>query len=230
MSTTFSSSMGQAHNYRRWLADSFGPYLGRNLLEVGIGDGGFADLLPQGTRYTGLDIDPELVRLASRELPRHTFLEADVCDRSLTARLGAGAYDTVLCCNVLEHLEDDGLALGNMVDLLAVGGHLLLFVPALPALFNDLDRCAGHLRRYTLADLPARLPDPVQPLKLHYFNPLGGIGWWLNRWLRHDSLEGAKVERQVLFFDRFVLPLSRLLTPVTRRFFGQSLICVARKR
>ncbi len=227
---TFSSAMRRAHSYRRWLAAAFSRYLGRDLLEVGIGDGSFSELLPDGVRYTGVDIDPELVSRARRERPQHAFHRADVCDPGLPARLGATAYDTVLCCNVLEHLEDDRLALRNMVDLLAAGGHLLLFVPALPALFNDLDRRAGHLRRYTRADLPGRLPAAVELLELYYFNPLGGIGWWLNRWVRHESLEAARVERQIVIFDRIVLPLSRLLTPLTRRVFGQSIVCVARKR
>jgi hypothetical protein len=117
-----------------------------------------------------------------------------------------------------------------MLGLLVPGGRLLLLVPACPALYGDLDRLAGHHRRYRrrdLARLAAALPCRVRLLE--HFNPLGGLGWWLNRFRRHRDLDSRGVNRQIVLFDRFLVPLSRALDPLTRNIFGQSLICVLEK-
>jgi 2-polyprenyl-3-methyl-5-hydroxy-6-metoxy-1,4-benzoquinol methylase len=145
-------------------------------------------------------------------------------------RLGPGSFDTILCVNVLEHVEDDGQALTNMSMLLCDGGHVLLFVPAFPALFTDLDRAGGHLRRYRKSGLRALAERAGEVVSLAYFNPIGGLGWWLNRFVRHPTLEANRVRRQVKLFDRYLLPASRALDHVTHPIFGQSVICVVRKR
>jgi hypothetical protein len=58
---------------------------------------------------------------------------------------------------------------------------------------------------------------------------IGGLAWWVNSLARHDSLDDTAVNAQIRIFDKYVLPASRLIDPLTREFFGQSLICIARK-
>jgi hypothetical protein len=100
----------------------------------------------------------------------------------------------------------------------------------LSALYNDLDRLAGHCRRYTTARLRRILTDqPVEIVKLRYMNPIGGIGWWLNSFTRPGSLDSRSVNAQIRLFDRYAVPISRALDPLFRSFFGQSAICVARR-
>jgi SAM-dependent methyltransferase len=222
--------MEDAVNYNRWVLDKFRPWFGQSTLEVGIGHAGFYEHLPPQRHYVGLDVDDGLITRARHLRPDLTYVKEDVADRSMVERLGPGRFDTILCVNVLEHVEDDVQALANMSMLLCEGGHLLLFVPAFPALFTDLDRVGGHLRRYRKRDLK-RLAERVgEVLSLAYFNPIGGLGWWLNRFVRHPNLEADRVRRQVKLFDRYVLPASRALDRVTRSVFGQSVICVVRRR
>ncbi|HEY7412480.1 MAG TPA: methyltransferase domain-containing protein [Vicinamibacteria bacterium] len=225
--TTFSSAMGGATGYHRWLMSAFAPHVGRCVLEVGFGHEGLRGLLPAGTRYVGLDVDPAVVEAARRRAPGDAFVCGDVGDPGLGERLAGLDVDTVLCVNVLEHVADDAAAARGLLRLLPAGGRLIVFVPAFRALYNDLDRLAGHLRRYRRAEVRALVPPEGRVLALEYFNPVGGVGWWLNRFLRHHSLERASVTGQVRFFDRWVLPASRLLNPLTRSFFGQSVLCVA---
>jgi SAM-dependent methyltransferase len=59
----------------------------------------------------------------------------------------AGMFD------VLEHIEDDGAALGQVHRLLRPGGRLYVTVPAYQVLYADDDRSAGHFRRYTRSSL-----------------------------------------------------------------------------
>jgi hypothetical protein len=65
--------------------------------------------------------------------------------------------------------------------------------------------------------------------KMYYFNPVGGIGWWLNKFAGHKDIDASAVNFQMAFFDKYILPLSRAVNPLTKRFFGQSIICVVRK-
>lgn len=221
--------MARAGRYKRWSLALFHGFIGDSVLEVGVGDGGFRALLPASSRYVGLDIDADLLDRVRRDNPGGRYVQADVQDPDLAAAVGGSGFDSVLCFNVLEHVEEDGLAVRNLLSVLRPGGHLLLFVPAHRALYNDLDRLAGHLRRYTIQGVRALVPGDHEILRLGYVNPIGAVGWWANNFRRHESLEDRGVRWQVILFDRLALPLSRLLTPLTRRLFGQSVAAVVRK-
>ncbi|MDR1266836.1 MAG: hypothetical protein LBJ70_00390 [Holosporales bacterium] len=66
-------------------------------------------------------------------------------------------------------------------------------------------------------------------IKMEYFNCIGGLGWYANKYARVASLDDAAVHAQIKIFDNVVLPLSKLLRPITRHIFGQFLVCVLRK-
>ena len=224
--STMSSGIVGAVNYVAWILDELRPFIGRKIVEVGTGFGTYRPCLRDVDAYYSLDIDPEAVKSAAEKDPEGIYVCADVADPGFSA-VPDGAVDTVICANVLEHIEDHVAALRNMRRLVAPGGHVLLFVPAFGALYNDMDRLAGHHRRYTVESLgQVAAQAGLSPVRLHYFNSLGGIGWWLNRFSRHHDLDKPGINRQIAFFDRYVLPVSRFLDPLTRRFFGQSLIGV----
>jgi SAM-dependent methyltransferase len=227
---TFSSAIADAHNYMEWIISTLRPYLGRNVLEIGVGHGSYYEYLGKLGTYRGVDIDPENIRLSRFRYPDGNFELADVCSEKFRFDYPLGSVDTVVCCNVIEHIEDDRRAVTNMANALSPGGHLLLLVPALQQLYGDLDRLAGHCRRYNKpAMLKACEGTPIEILELRYFNPIGGLAWWVNSFSRHDSLDDTAVNAQIRIFDKYVLPASRLIDPLTREFFGQSLICIARK-
>jgi 2-polyprenyl-3-methyl-5-hydroxy-6-metoxy-1,4-benzoquinol methylase len=62
-------------------------------------------------------------------------------------------FDTVICLNVLEHVEDDHTALTNIREVLDEGGKAIVLVPQGPALYGTLDRVLGHVRRYSREQL-----------------------------------------------------------------------------
>jgi SAM-dependent methyltransferase len=188
-------------------------------------------LLGQCGQYLGIDLDEESVAAARATFPARRFERCNILDRSrLHALLPEGA-DAVVSINVLEHIEDDATAIVNLVDVIRPGGHLLLSVPALMMLYNDLDRLAGHCRRYSTARLRALLAgQPLNIVQLRYFNPIGGFGWWLNSLKRHDSLNSDGINGQIRLFDQYIVPVSKALDPLFRSFFGQSITCIARRR
>lgn len=232
VSPTFASGMEGASNYNQWVVSLFKSYIGAAVMEVGIGHGSFYRLLsPLVKTYVGIDIDSDLVEQAKRKNPGAHYLVADVTSNDLRKRVAGSAIDTVVCWNVLEHIADDHAAVTQLLSILPSRGHLLLYVPALPALYTALDRLAGHHRRYTRRSLAALIPESESEIvQLCYVNPIGGLGWWLNGLNAHQSLDSDGVNRQIAFFDKYVLPASRLFTPLCQHVFGQSLVCAVKHR
>jgi SAM-dependent methyltransferase len=226
---TYSTAMSEADNYINWILAVLRPYLKGPLLEIGIGHGSYATVLRDFGDYTGCDLDRTSVEEARKRFPDLEFEAADITSTDFCRRFSR-RFASVVCSNVIEHISADDVAVQNLAESLAPQGHLLIVVPAFEWLTNDLDRLAGHLRRYRVKDIERlfRLAD-LEPVKIDYFNPIGGLGWWANRMLPHNSLNDSAVNAQIRAFDRYVVPLSRMIDPLTKRFFGQSIIAVGKR-
>lgn len=76
-------------------------------------------------------------------------------------------FDGIVCSEVLEHIEDDLQALGELSRVLTAGGHLLLTVPVRRRYFARDDQVAGHFRRYEVEPLLASLRQVgLEPVRL----------------------------------------------------------------
>ncbi|HEX8904864.1 MAG TPA: class I SAM-dependent methyltransferase, partial [Longimicrobiaceae bacterium] len=174
-------ALAEARNYYGWISGRFAPYLGGRILEVGAGIGTFTEHLlarAPGARITVVEPAennyPHLERRFSgdpRVTPRYGYLDETV---------EPGSADSVVAVNVMEHVEDDGAFLRNAARALSPGGHVCLFVPALPALFGSLDRAFDHFRRYTRPVLRGRLESAgLTPVDVRYMNLPGVAAWWM---------------------------------------------------
>lgn len=65
--------------------------------------------------------------------------------------------DVVVLLNVLEHIEDDEAALGELFRIVRPGGSVIIEVPAGGSLYDIYDRALLHHRRYDMSILLARL-------------------------------------------------------------------------
>ncbi|GIH10497.1 methyltransferase [Rhizocola hellebori] len=65
------------------------------------------------------------------------------------------AFDLLVAFDVLEHIEEDYLAAGEIFRVLKPGGTALIAVPCDMALWSDHDVASGHYRRYTRETLHA---------------------------------------------------------------------------
>ena len=224
---TYSYAIANADNYTRWIIDVFRPYFGRSLLEVGLGHGSFRRHLPEHLRYAGTDIDHGAVAVARQNNPEDVYFEGDILapDFGALAKQQTTGLDTVMCANVLEHVEDDELAVRNMLSALEPGGRLLLYLPAHRELFGVMDELAGHHRRYSQNDL-LRISGSNAIVKWAFVNPIATVGWWFNRKVRYATLNETSINTQIKWFDRWVLPASRLVSPLTAKHFGLSLYCI----
>lgn len=121
-----------------------------DLLDVGCGTGEILAHLGNG-RSVGMDIAREALGYSRRRGVRRLVL-AD--SRRLPWR--PGSFDTILCLDHLEHVEDDVEALRGLAALLRPGGRVLVSVPAHRYLWTMRDDVLHHYRRYSLRELQAR--------------------------------------------------------------------------
>src|SRR5580658_1533608 len=145
-------ALSGAEQFNRWMAGVIQPYIGKRVLETGAGIGNLTRILcPRRERYIAGDIDAEyLARLRAR-FQHRPKMEVRHCDLSNPADFEAlaGAVDSVVCLNVLEHVEDEMAGLRNIYTALRPGGRAIVLVPHDQEIFGSLDTALGHFRRYS---------------------------------------------------------------------------------
>jgi glycosyltransferase involved in cell wall biosynthesis len=174
----------EAPQFNRWMADTIRPYVGQRVMEMGAGIGNLTRLLaPRRKRYVATDIDHEhLARLHTR-LQHRPNLETAHCDLSNPADFEpfAGQMDSVICLNVLEHIEDDPLGLRCIHSALRTGGRAIILVPEGMGVYGSLDVVLGHYRRYTAAELTHKMEAAGFRLeRILEFNRISRPGWYIS--------------------------------------------------
>jgi SAM-dependent methyltransferase len=221
--------MARLEPYNRWLSERFHGAVGQRVLEVGAGFGNMTRHLIPRELIVASDLDPlalehlrgvfredASVRVASYRFP----LSAAQLDEVRKLRV-----DTVVCLNVLEHIEQDTATLADLFEVLTPGGRLILIVPALARLYGSLDEHLRHFRRYEKVELESKIRDAGFVLEeCRFLNRPGILGWYVN---------GKLLRRRVL--PRGQLAAFKLLMPLLKReeanppSVGMSLLAIARK-
>ena len=223
--TTVLESLSSAVNYRRWILELAAPWMGKDPIELGSGNGDYAaEWASTGRRITASEAEPARLEELRRRFTDDPFVTVR---RLALPSHENGSYSATLAVNVLEHIEDDLAALVGMRSLVRPGGHVILFVPAFPVAMSRFDREVGHFRRYRAGDLGRRLEAAgfaVQ--RLHYVNAPGLLAWLLLMRLG-GRRPGEGFPLRV--FERLV-PLLRRAEGRWRPPFGQSVFAVGRRR
>jgi glycosyltransferase involved in cell wall biosynthesis len=225
------SKMNALESFNQHLFDSVSKWCGSKILEAGAGTGNITRFLISKGQVTATDYNPESVDRLKAQFDPYDGFSALTWDVSVEppVELLEGGYDTVVCLNVLEHVEDHEAALVNMRRILEPkGGKLVLLVPSYQKLYSDLDRNLGHFRRYEEAELQALLEKTGWVVEETFrLNMAGVLGWFVN---------GPVLKRQRLPTGQ--LGLYEMLSPVIlgaekaigKLPFGLSLVCVASPR
>lgn len=118
-----------ADNYAAWIYEQVEPHLGKQVLEVGAGNGTFTGLLSTSSaRAVATDVSGRCAaNLRSRfaDDPRVTLLHG-----SIAAATDLPVLDAAVLSNVLEHIDDDDGALRELSAALKPGDRLIVWVPA----------------------------------------------------------------------------------------------------
>ncbi len=136
-----------------------------DILDVGCGTGGLAQILTDIGAVEAIDASPEAIKFAKK--------------RKVAVKLGSvekipfadNQFDVVTCVDVIYHkqIEDDLFALKEIRRVLKPGGVLVLRVPANRFLVSAHDRHVHTARRYGRQELIAKIARSGLKLQLITF-------------------------------------------------------------
>jgi SAM-dependent methyltransferase len=209
-------------NYARWVADLCAPHLGSAVLDLGAGFGAITTHIAEGREVTVLDSSSTCIAALNArfaDTPNVCVVEGDL------ASIDGRAFDSILMTNVLEHIRDDAQMLATLrTRHLLPGGTIVLYVPALNALYTNWDRKIGHYRRYSKRRLAGVAAEAgLSVALLHYVNFLAIPAWLITG--RLVDREG-RTTQAVSTWDTFAVPVSRALESRVRLPIGLNLLCV----
>lgn len=225
--------MAMLHNYHRWIYRVVQKHIGYSVLDAGCGIGNFAVQMqhPKRTLFL-LDRCSEHLRIARERIAECQGLTLQAVDLDI---FHAGDIewkcDTIVCLDVLEHLENDRQVLSEFYKFADRNAHLILKVPAGPTLFCDIDRATGHYRRYSQASLGRLVALSGWTLRsIRYMNMAGYCAYWLKAKLLKHSIHFSRS------FPKWQLPIINAAMPVLALCegcivvpFGLSIVAVASK-
>lgn len=218
--------MSKATRYLGWIDDQLRPSLGRRVIECGAGIGNFTERLLDRELVVAVDSYGPCLTYLARRFAGATHIIPVQLDISGAEFSSLARYqpDTIVCVNVLEHVQDDVTTLHRMRALLAGGGRLALLVPAFPCLYGSIDRVIGHYRRYGKQELKDKLTQAgFRITALFYMNAVAPVGWFLNNRVFKRTEESPM---QVLVFDRWIVPWLRRAERLMKPPYGLSLIAI----
>jgi SAM-dependent methyltransferase len=214
--------------YDRYVFAQIRPFLKGAICEVGSGTGRFTQFLAGFPDVTAVEPVGALhiaavQRMAYQVNISHVCCKLEECPNH---EVQAGAYNSVLAVNLLEHIRHDITALEIMGELLAEAGHLIVVAPAGPALHGRLDRSLGRLRRYSRGLLADAFEQAGLQVTRHFYLNLPGLlaWWWMGRVLRRDRVSG----RLAALADRCA-PILPTIDSITRSPIGLSLVMIGKR-
>jgi SAM-dependent methyltransferase len=117
---------------RDWIIETLRRYAAERFalaLEIGPGSGIYLPVLAElCDTVVAADIEMQYLDRARELASEHRNIRIAVDDITATA-LPTGAFDAILCTEVVEHIADSATALANMRKLLKPGGLLVLSTP-----------------------------------------------------------------------------------------------------
>jgi 2-polyprenyl-3-methyl-5-hydroxy-6-metoxy-1,4-benzoquinol methylase len=223
-------AISHANHFNSWMFEQVQPYMKGRILEVGSGIGNISRYFVDAKSDIVLsDVREEYCHALRQKFPANEVLLLDLVRPDFENAYShlLGSFDSCFAMNVIEHIEDDHLAMKNLVSLLKSGGNVLILVPANPMLYNDIDKGLFHFRRYT-ASMMNQLFQSASLIieKKWMFNALGIPAWFFGgKIMKKKEVDGG----QMNLYDKLV-PIARVLDAVTFRKVGLSIIALATKR
>ena len=222
--------IADADRFNAWMYQTILPYCHGDILEIGSGIGNISNFFVSAQSSIVLsDIRSNYCEMLSTKFPDAEVINLDLVhpDFDDAYKLLLGKFDTVFALNVVEHIKNDVLAVGNCAKLLKPGGTVVVLVPAYQLLYNRFDRELEHFRRYTRKSLKQLFTtNGFQITASRYFNAMGILGWIVSGgFLKRKTISG----NHMALYDKLV-PVWKVLDVLLLRRIGLSVIVVGRKK
>ena len=220
----------------RLLATKFSGPQG-SYLEVGCGTGFVLQMIrktfPSWNIYA-TEAQPEGIEFVKKRVPENvTFYQIDACALPFRSE-----FDVIGAFDVVEHIDNDVMALSQIYAALKPGGIFMLSVPQHMFLWSKFDELGHHFRRYAWSDLEQKLQSAgFSILVSTSFNTLLLPLMLLSRQMKRgdrtidvDLLGELRLSPGINFLLSAILRIEYGLIRIGLRLpFGGSRIVVARK-
>jgi len=223
----------KAKNFNRWVYETIKPFCSGEILEIGSGIGNISQYFLKEGYYTTLsDVKNAYCKKLRVELSKFNSLREIICLDIAHDNFDKEYYeyfykfDTIFSINVIEHIQDDNVALKNCYNLLKPKGKLIIIAPAYQKLHNKLDIALKHYRRYSKKTLNMLITkNNFEIIKSKYFNAVGILGWYVSGKLQKNE---TIPKCQMQFYDSFVF-IFKIIDKILMNQVGLSVITVAQK-
>lgn len=219
----------KAQNWKNYYGSFFKPHLKGDVVEVGAGIGGTTLVLCNGDQKSWTCIEPDGTLtdkiqqlIDKKELPNY----CSIVKGTLKDVSPANKYDAIIYIDVIEHIEDDKAEVNLATQYLKPGGTLIVLVPAHQYLYNEFDAALGHFRRYDRKMLRGVVPAGMTEVKVFYLDCVGLIASLANKWFLKQS---TPTEKQISFWDKVIVPISRIIDPLFANSLGKTVIGIWKK-
>ena len=224
-------ALQDADAFNKWMYSQIAAYIESPVLEIGSGIGNISKCcIAEGHSLMMTDIRLEYIDFLKRGFSEkeQEVIQLDLVDKNFDEKFHGyfGKFKTVFALNVIEHIENDSLAIRNATKLLSAGGKLIILVTAHALLYNKIDRNLFHFKRYGFRDLGKLMHTaPLILESVKGFNSLG-IAAWIYGGL--FSRKGVIAGGDMKFYNRLV-PIAKWIDKITFFKLGLSTIAVSRK-
>jgi len=210
------------------------------LLDVGCGMGHTSMLLSKIVETTGIDMSEVGVKIAEKTVPGK-FIVGDVCKIPFESAY----FDYVIMKDLLEHVENDTLAIEEVTRVLKKDGIFVLYVPysfadsiSFESLVNkisgySIDDKVGHLRRYDKSELYKKLGAFSIEDKFYFAHFLFGVisvFGTLFFYSGHKKNKMSGTTPAVSLLLKLIKVMGKAEFTLLRRFKGPGIFIVAKKR
>lgn len=149
------------------------------ILNIGVATGATSVMLEEFGTVKSVEYDEVCYQFVKEKLnidiDQGTILALTFADNS---------YDLVCAFDVVEHVEDDKLAVSEMIRVCKSNGFVFVTVPAFMDLWSKHDEINYHFKRYTNKTLFPLFPTSKGNIHYHsYFNTLLFIPIYLVRFI-----------------------------------------------
>lgn len=216
----------EARNWKAYWSRRIGSFLSGDVLEVGAGIGSNTELMCRQTdgRWVCLEPDPAMASQLEESVRGNSRLRA-VCG-TVQGLPGRESFDTIVYIDVLEHIEDDAAEMREAARRLRPEGRIVVLSPAHSWLFTPFDESIGHFRRYNRASLKRASPPGLMLEQMFYLDSCGIAASAANQLFLKQSMP---TRSQIGVWDRWIVPVSKVVDPVLGYAVGKSIVGVWRR-